>query len=140
MDATKYVWWNVMSEYQNDLTGLLNLTEEIHKQAISVHSKMEDNESEQLETLQLLFDNREHVINQIDTYMKQADFQWTEEDKKVIHKLKEYEQILQPLMNGLYHSFLTQMNRISQTKQVSQKYMGAYQNRTTEGFFIDKRK
>lgn len=129
-----------MSEYQNDLTGLLHLTEEIHEQATSVHSKMEDNESEQLETLQLLFENREFVIKQLDTYMQQVGFHWTEEDRKVIHKLKEYEQLLQPQINSLHQSFLTQMNRISQTKQVSKKYMGVYQNTTTEGSFIDKRK
>ncbi|WP_017378999.1 hypothetical protein [Paenisporosarcina sp. TG-14] len=129
-----------MIDYQNALTGLLQLTEEILKQAKVIGSKMKDNETEQLETLQLLFDKRQLVIKQLDTYMQQAGFQWTQEDQLVIHKLKQYDQILQPLMTGLYQSFLTQMNQINQTKQVSKKYSDAYQNMTTDGSFIDKRK
>jgi two-component SAPR family response regulator len=129
-----------MKEHQNALTGLLQLTEEIHDQAKAIRSKMEDNEAEQLETLQLLFEKREHLIKKLDTYMQQTDFHWTEENRKVIHQLKEYEQLLKPLMNGLHQSFLTQMNLISQTKQVSQKYIGAYQNMSTNGSFFDKRK
>jgi len=129
-----------MSGYQNTLTGLLQLTEEIYEQSKAIRSKMEDNEDEQLETLQLLVEKREIVIKQLDTYMKQAGFQWSEEDKKMIHKLKETEQKLQPLMNGLYQSFQTQMNRISQTKKMSQKYSGSYQNMTTNGSFFDQRK
>jgi len=129
-----------MSEYQTALTGLLQLTEEILERAKTIQSKMEDNEAEQLETLQLLVEKREYVIEQLDTHMQQADFQWAEEEKKVIYKLKDYEQTLQPLMSGLYKSFLTQMNRINQTKQISKKYIGAYQNNSTEGSYIDKRK
>lgn len=129
-----------MGGYPIVLTELLRLTEEIHGQAKAIQSKMEDNEAEQLETLQLLVEKREYVIKQLDTHMQRADFQWTEEEIKVIYKLKDYEQTLQPLMSGLYKSFLTQMNRINQTKQISKKYIGAYQNSSTEGSFIDKRK
>ena len=117
-----------MSNYQNCLTELLQQTEEIHKQAQAINGKMEDNEAEQVEALQMLFDKRQHVFKELGDYMKQAGFQWTEEDKQVIHQLKEHEQKLQPIMNGLHQSFLSQMNRISQTKQVSKKYIGAYQH------------
>ena len=129
-----------MKEHQNVLTELLQLTEEIYGKAKAIRLKMEDNEAEQLETLQLLVEKREQVIKQLDDFMQQVDFQWTEEDRTLIQKIKEIEQVLQPLMNGLYQSFLTQMNRINQTKQISKKYIGAYQNVSTEGSFIDKRK
>jgi len=129
-----------MSVNQNALTRLLQLSDEIHEQAKAIHSNMENNEAEQLETLQLLFEKREFVIKQFDTYMQQTGFQWTQENRNVIHKLHDYEQKLQPLINSLHLSFLTQMDKISQTKQVSKKYMGAYQNSSTEGSFIDKRK
>jgi len=129
-----------MSGYQNDLKALLQMSKEIFERANSIQSKMEDNEAEQLETLQMLFEKRELAIQQLDVYIKQPDFQWTEEDRVLIAQLKETDQKLQPLMNGLHQSFLTQMNKINQTKQVSKKYIGAYQNMAANGSFIDKRK
>ena len=129
-----------MAEYQLRLTEFLELTENIYVQAKAVQSKMEDNDAEHLEAFQNLFEKRQHVIGQLDAYIQNANFQWTDEDRKTIAKLKDYEQKLQPLLNGLHQSFLTQMNRISQTKQMSKKYIGAYQNTATEGSFIDQRK
>ena len=129
-----------MSDYQVALIGLLQITEELHGKAKAICSKMEDNEAEQLESIQLLVEQRELAIQQLDTYIQQPDFQWTEEDRVLIGQLKETDQKLQPLMNGLYQSFLTQMNKINQTKQVSKKYIGAYQNMAANGSFIDKRK
>jgi hypothetical protein len=129
-----------MKEHQNAVSRVLQITEKIHEQAKAIRTKMENNDAEQLETLQLLFDKREIVIQELDTYMQQEGFQWTEGDRKVINQLNEYELILKPLMDGLHRSFLTQMNQISQTKQVTQKYFGAYQNMKTNGSFFDKRK
>lgn len=140
MDAAKYVWWYVMRDYQRSLTDLLQITEDISKQAKAIHSNMNQNEPKQLENLQILVEKREDVMKQLDSYMQQKDFLWTEEDKQKIQKLKMLDQTLQPQMNNLYQSFLKQMNRINQTKQVSKKYIGAYQNMTTDGSFIDKRK
>jgi len=129
-----------MNGYHKDLTGLIQLTEEIHNQAKGIRLKMEENDAEQLEALQRILEKRGEAIQKLDTCMQQKKIQWTNEDKEIITQLKEYEQKLQPLMNGLHQSFLSQMNSISQKKQVSQKYIGAYQNTTTEGSFIDKRK
>lgn len=129
-----------MKAYQNDLTKLLEVTEEVYRLAKTIDTKMEHNDEGQLETLELLFGKRQKVIHQLAGFIEQQDFKWTEEDKKTISKLKNYETLLQPLVSGLYRSFTMQMNRISQTKQVSQKYIGAYQNMATEGSFIDKRK
>ncbi|PUB14687.1 flagellar protein FliT [Paenisporosarcina sp. OV554] len=129
-----------MNEKHNALTEFLHLTEKIHHQAKAVHSKMEDNDNERLEAIQSLFDKRQQIIEQMESFLQQANFGWTGEDRLVIEQLKEIEQSLQPLMNNLHKSFLSQMNRITQTKQVSTKYMGAYQNMATEGSFIDKRK
>jgi len=129
-----------MKEQQYALTEFLQLTEEIYHQTKAVHSKMEDNDNEQLDAIQALFDIRQQAIEQLESYIQKTTFEWTAEDKLVILQLKEIEQTLQPLMNSLHQSFLLQMNRITQTKQVSTKYMGAYQNMATEGSFIDKRK
>lgn len=129
-----------MNGYQNDLKSLLQLTQEIFKQANSINSKMEDNEAEQLESIQLLVQDRELAIQQLDNFIQQPKFQWTEEDRSMISQLKEIDHKLQPLMNGLHQSFLTQMKKINQTKQVSKKYIGAYQNMAANGSFIDKRK
>ncbi|WP_075619448.1 flagellar protein FliT [Paenisporosarcina indica] len=129
-----------MNAYQNDLTKLLEVTEEVYRLAKAVDTKMEHNGEGQLETLQLLFEKRQKVIQQLAGLIQRQDFQWTERDKKTISRLKNYETLLQPLVRGLHRSFAMQMNRISQTKQASRKYIGAYQNMTTEGSFIDKRK
>ena len=129
-----------MTEKHIALTEFLSLSEKIHHQAKAVHSKMEDNDHEQLDEVQELFEKRQQIINRMESYIQQTNFEWTAEDRLVIKKLKEIEQSLQPLMNNLHKSFLSQMNRITQTKQVSTKYMGAYQNMATEGSFIDKRK
>ena len=129
-----------MKEKHIALTEFLQLTENIYHQTKAVHSKMEDNDNEQLEAIQVLFDKRQLAIEQLESHIQQTNFEWTAEDMLVIEQLKEIEQLLQPLMNQLHKSFLSQMNRITQTKQVSTKYMGAYQNMATEGSFIDKRK
>ena len=129
-----------MTEKHYPLSEFLQLTQEIYYQAKTVHSKMEDNDNEHLESIQALFDNRQQAIEQIEIHIQQMNFEWTAEDRLVIEQLKEIEQTIQPLMNSLHQSFLLQMNRITQTKQVSTKYMGAYQNIATEGSFIDKRK
>ena len=129
-----------MTDYHHELNELLQHTEEILLKAQAVQTKMEDNDTEHLEAIQLLFDKRQEVIQQLDATLQKKDFQWTDNDKETINKLKDHEQKLQPLMNGLHQSFLSQMMRISQTKQVSKKYIGAYQNTATEGSFIDKRK
>lgn len=129
-----------MNEYHFNLIKLLSISEEIYQLATMVNSKMENNSDGQLEELQLLFDQRQIVIHQLAVLKEQKDFQWDEEDRNLIAKLKEYESLLQPLMNGLHQSFAAQINRISKTKQASKKYIGAYQNVATEGSFIDKRK
>jgi cobalamin biosynthesis protein CbiD len=129
-----------MTEKHYPLSEFLLLTQEIYYQANTVHSKMEDNDNEHLEAIQVLFDKRQQAIEQMESHIQQPTFEWTTEDKLVILQLQEVEQVLQPLMNSLHQSFLSQMNRITQTKQVSTKYMGAYQNMATEGSFIDKRK
>jgi flagellar protein FliT len=140
VDAAKYVRWHVMSGYEKELNTLLKLTEEVYAQALTVHSNMEDNEPEKLEAVQNLFERRQEVIEQLDAQMRQPNFQWAPTDRDSITRLQDYEQKLQPLLNGLHQSFLTKMNRINQNKQVSKKYFGAYQNTSTEGSFIDKRK
>jgi len=129
-----------MEEKYTSLSEFLQLTEEIYRQAKAVHSKMEDNDIEHLEAIQAMFAKRQQAIEQMESHIQQTNFEWTTEDRLVIAQLKEIEQTLQPLMNSLHQSFLSQMNRITQTKQVSTKYMGAYQNMATEGSFIDKRK
>jgi len=129
-----------MSEYKEALNGLLHLTKELHEKAKSIRLKMDENKDEQLESIQLLVQDRELAIQQLDAHVKQPNFQWTEEDRAMIAQLKETDQKLQPLMSGLHQSFLTQMNKINHTKQVSKKYIGAYQSMAANGSFIDKRK
>ncbi|QHJ69580.1 flagellar protein FliT [Planococcus halotolerans] len=129
-----------MDAYQLRLAEFLELTEKLNAQAKTVHSKMENNEEGQLESVQVLFERRQAVINQLSEYTKAAEFEWTSEDKKVISQLKGYEDEMQPLLNRLHQSFTTQMNRLNQTSQASKKYVGAYQTKSTEGSFIDQRK
>ena len=129
-----------MDAYQLRLAEFLELTEKLNAQAKTVHTKMENNEAGQLETVQALFERRQAVIDQLSEYTKAAEFEWTPEDKKVISQLKTYEDEMQPLLNRLHQSFTTQMNRLNQTSQVSKKYVGAYQTKSTGGSFIDQRK
>ena len=129
-----------MSGYEKELHTLLEITEEVYNQSLTVHPNMEENEPEKLEALQNLFEKRQEVIEQLDTHIRQPNFQWAPTDREQIGKLQVYEQKLQPLLNGLHQSFLAKMNKINQNKQVSKKYFDAYQNNSTEGSFIDKRK
>ncbi|MGE6487484.1 flagellar protein FliT [Paenisporosarcina sp. NPDC076898] len=129
-----------MSGYQNVLADYLQLTEEIHNQAKKLYSNMKDNENGQVENLQSLFEKRQQLIDELESYIQQADFQWTDEDKQIIHQVKDFQQMIESLMTGLHQSFKTQMKQINQTKQGSRKFIGAYQNVSTEGSFIDKRK
>ncbi|WP_341202108.1 flagellar protein FliT [Planomicrobium okeanokoites] len=129
-----------MDAYQLRLAEFLELTEKLNAQAKTVHTKMDNNEAGQIESIQALFERRQAVIDQLSEYTKAAEFEWTSEDKKVISQLKGYEDEMQPLLNKLHQSFTTQMNRLNQTSQASKKYVGAYQTKSTEGSFIDQRK
>ncbi|WP_281863650.1 flagellar protein FliT [Planomicrobium okeanokoites] len=129
-----------MDAYQLRLAEFLELTEKLNAQAKTVHTKMDNNEAGQIESMQALFERRQAVIDQLSEYTKAAEFEWTSEDKKVISQLKGYEDEMQPLLIKLHQSFTTQMNRLNQTSQASKKYVGAYQTKSTEGSFIDQRK
>ncbi|RLQ91013.1 flagellar protein FliT [Planomicrobium sp. Y74] len=129
-----------MDAYQLRLAEFLELTEKLNAQAKTVHTKMDNNEAGQIESMLALFERRQAVIEGLSEYTKAAEFEWTSEDKKVISQLKGYEDEMQPLLNRLHQSFTTQMNRLNQTSQASKKYVGAYQTKSTEGSFIDQRK
>ncbi|WP_033542926.1 flagellar protein FliT [Planococcus sp. CAU13] len=129
-----------MDAYQLKLAEFLDLTEKLNAQAKAVHSKMDDNEVEQIEAVQALFEKRQTVIDQLSEYTKNPEFTWTTEDKKVIKQLKDHEDELQPLLNRLHQSFSVQLNKMNQTSQASKKYVGAYQTPSTGGSFIDQRK
>ena len=119
--------------------AFLEQTQELYKKAKHINSRMEANEEGIVEALEALFDHRQEAISQLDTFVKQKNFQWTAEEQEIIQQLKEIEQKLQPLLNNLYQSFSAQVKRVTQTKQFSKKYIGAYQTVATEGSFIDKR-
>ena len=129
-----------MDAYQLRLAEFLDLTQKLNAQAKTVHTKMDNNEAGQIESMQALFERRQTVIDQLSEYTKAAEFKWTTEDKEVISQLKGYEDEMQPLLNKLHQSFTTQMNRLNQTSQASKKFVGAYQTKSTEGSFIDQRK
>ena len=118
---------------------LLQLTKELHRQATKVDSKMENNDDGQLEALQEQFDKRQVILGNLASIGAEG-FQWSVEDRVVIAELKLLEESVQPLINSLHQAFGKQMNRISQTKHMSKKYIGAYQNSGAGGSFIDKRK
>ena len=121
------------------MNAFLEQTREIYRKAQSIHSRMETNEEGIVEALETLFDHRQETINHLDTFMKQKNFRWTVEEQILIEQLKEIEQQLQPLLNDLHQSFFAQIKRIAQTKEVSKKYVGAYQTMAIGGSFIDKR-
>lgn len=126
--------------YKEHLIELLELTKELHRQADIVDSKMENNGDGQLEALQEQFEKRELIIGYLAECIGTEGFQWNAEDRGVIVELKLIEESLQPLINSLHQAFGKQMNRIIQTKHMSKKYIGAYQNSGAGGSFIDKRK
>lgn len=125
--------------YQIELNEMLRLTEEVYKKAQAIQANMKDNEDGSLDDIPVLFLKRGQVIEQLDEFIQQKDFQWTAEDQEIIQQLQEIEEKLQPLITSLYDAFSKQMKRISQTKQASKKYIGAYQTVSTDGSFIDKR-
>ena len=126
--------------YKKNLMELLELTKELQRQAVTVNSKMENNGDGQLEALQELFEKRQVIIGNLDELIGTEGFRWTLEDRGLIAEMKILEESLQPMINGLHQAFGKQMNRISQTKHMSKKYIGAYQNSGAGGSFIDKRK
>lgn len=126
--------------YKKNLMELLGLTKELHRQAATIDSKMENNGDGQLEALQDQFDKRQVIIGNLAESIGTEGFHWSAEDQGVIAELKLLEESLQPIIADLHKDFGKQMNRISQTKQMSKKYIGAYQNSGVGGSFIDKRK
>jgi flagellar protein FliT len=126
--------------YKKNLIELLELTKELHRQAANIDSKMENNGDGQLEALQEQFDKRQAIISNLAQFIETEGFRWTGEDRGVIAEMKLIEESLQPLINSLHQAFGKQMNRIIQTKHMSKKYIGAYQNSGAGGSFIDKRK
>ena len=129
-----------MNKQHEDLQELLELTEAILEKAKTIGSKMEDNQTEDLVEVQILFDRRQAVIDRLEASKNGADFEWTAEGKEMVKRLQEAELQLNPLMNSLHQAFASQMNRISQTKQMSKKYRGAYQSAPADGTFFDIRK
>ena len=129
-----------MNRQHEDLQELLGLTEAILEKAKTIGSKMEDNQTEDLVEVQILFDRRQAVIDRLEASKNGADFEWTAEGKEMAKRLQETELQLNPLMNSLHQAFASQMNRISQTKQMSKKYRGAYQSTPADGIFFDIRK
>lgn len=125
--------------YQIELNEMLRLTEEVYKKAQMIQTNMKDNEDGSLDEIPTLFLKRGQVIEQLDEFIQQKDFRWTAEEQAIIQQLQEIEEKLQPLITNLYDAFSKQMKRISQTKQASKKYIGAYQTVSTDGSFIDKR-
>lgn len=126
--------------HEDYLTELLGQTERLYQKAEAVDANMEHNEEGQLEELQALFDERQETIRHLSGFTGEEGFLWTASDREKISELKKFEEKLQPLVKELHRAFGEQLNRINQTKQVSKKYIGAYQNMGAGGAFIDKRK
>lgn len=126
--------------YGQYLIDLLQQTKELHGKASAIDVKMENNEDGQLEELQAMFEKRQETIARLSAFTGIDGFNWTASDREKISELKELEETLQPMVKGLYRAFGEQLNRINQTKQMSKKYIGAYQNMGAGGSFIDKRK
>ena len=126
--------------YKKNLIELLELTKELHRQAATIDSKMENNGDGQLEALQEQFDKRQAIIRNLAQFIETEGFRWTDEDRIVIAEMKLLEESFQPIITDLHKDFGKQMSRISQTKNMSKKYVGAYQNSGAGGSFIDKRK
>ncbi|MDJ0331408.1 flagellar protein FliT [Planococcus sp. S3-L1] len=119
--------------------AFLKQTYDLYEKAQQINSRMEANEEGIVESLEMLFANRQESIRQLEIFMKQRNFKWTAEELSIIAQLKEIDQQLQPLINNLHQSFFTQIKRITQTKEISKKYSGAYQGMATAGSFIDRR-
>lgn len=128
-----------MSNSKPIMVAFLKQTLELYEKAQHINSRMEANEEGIVESLETLFANRQESIRQLEIFMKQRNFQWTTEELSIIEQLKEIDQQLQPLINNLHQSFFAQIKRITQTKEISKKYSGAYQGMATAGSFIDKR-
>lgn len=129
-----------MDKQHEYLQELLELTLRILIKAKTIGSKMEDNEADDLVEVQGLFDRRQAVIDRLEALRTESAFNWSVEGKAMAVKLQEAEQQLNPLMQSLHQAFTEQMNRISQTKQMSQKYRNSYQNASSDGTFFDTRK
>ncbi|ANU09191.1 hypothetical protein A1A1_00175 [Planococcus antarcticus DSM 14505] len=119
--------------------AFLKQTYDIYEKAQHINSRMEDNEEGIVESLETLFASRQESIRHLEIFMKQRNFQWTTEELSIIEQLQEIDQQLQPLINNLHQSFFAQIKRITQTKEISKKYSGAYQGMAAAGSFIDKR-
>ncbi|MBF6634454.1 flagellar protein FliT [Planococcus beijingensis] len=128
-----------MNSAKSIMHAFLKQTQELYERAQTIHSRMEANEEGTVEALETLFFRRQESIKQLETFMRQKNFQWTTEEHFIIEQVKESDQQLQQLLNNLHFAFLTQIKRIAQTKEVSKKYNGAYQTMATGGSFIDKR-
>lgn len=129
-----------MSEKVTRISALYQLSETIFTKVAGLDVKMENNRTEDLEELPVLFAKRQEAIENLDVLMKTPGFAWTAEERELVGSLAALEKELQPLLNGLHGAYKTQMERISQTKQMSVKYKNSYQNASVDGTFFDARK
>jgi len=126
--------------YKQYLNEFLQLTENLLVQLNHIQIDMKKNEPGEVEKILHLVEQREEVIKQLDPHIKQEGFSWSDEDKQIIEKIREYQEELEPKMLDIYQSFSIQLSKLKQRKQMTNKYVGAYQVSTTNGSFIDKRK
>lgn len=129
-----------MSEKVTRISELYQLSETIFAKAAGLNAKMENNRTEDMEELPILFAKRQEAIEILDALMKTPGFAWTAEERKLAVGLAALEKELQPLLNGLHGAYKIQMEHISQTKQISVKYKNSYQNTSVDGTFFDARK
>lgn len=129
----------MMTSSKTIMHAFLRQTQELYEKAQHINSRMEANEEGIVEALETLFARRQEAIKQLETFMRQKNFQWTLEEQGIIEQVKIIDQKLQGLLTELHYAFLTQIQRIAQTKEVSKKYSGAYQTMAIGGSFIDKR-
>lgn len=128
-----------MSANHSQLTTLHELTKEIIHKVNVIKENMEENEPEQVETLQLLVEERGKSLKELEEIIEEPGFQWSSNERIIIKELKALNDELEPKLKKFYLSFLKQLKRINQSKQVTNKYAMNAEG-VMDGAYIDKRK
>lgn len=121
------------------LNELHQLTEQLHQVLYSLKLDMEQNDPEQVETVNQLLNERGAVIAKLNQLISSPPV-WSTREQQLISNIKEWETRNQQQLKGLYQAFSSQIQKLQQGKKLTQHYHGSYEPVYIDGVYIDKKK
>jgi ABC-type cobalt transport system substrate-binding protein len=128
------------TQAQTLLQELYHLTKTIDSNVQYINVDMDKNDDKQLEGLEGLISKRGEIIGQLAPIIKSEEIEWTTAEQEIIQRIKEWELSFQPRLEKIFEAFSSQIRKLQQGKQISQRYFEGYGDVYADGVYFDKRK